>query len=62
MITLDPFLQFDTCSLGQSSNPEKPSYNSTGIPLIEGYIELIESDDPLVGSNNENLNKIKVKS
>ena len=48
------------CSLGQSSNPEKPSYNSTGIPLIEGYIELIESD-PLVGSNNENLNKIKVK-
>ena len=33
-----------------------------GIPLIEGYIELIESDDPLVGSNNENLNKIKVKS
>ena len=50
------------CSLGQSSNPEKPSYNSLGIPLIEGYIELIMSDDPLVGSNNENLNKIKVKS
>ena len=50
------------CSLGQSSNPEKPSYNTSGIPLIKGYIELIDSADPLVGLNNENLNKIKVKS
>lgn len=50
------------CIMGQCTNPDKPSYNTLGIPLIPGFIELIEQGDPLVGINNENLNKIKVKS
>ncbi len=45
---------------GQSSDPQKPSYSINGIPLIEGYIELVEQGDDLVGDNNENLNKIKL--
>jgi hypothetical protein len=45
---------------GQSSDPNEPRYHPHGIPLIEGYIELIKEGDPLVGSFNEHLNKIKV--
>lgn len=45
---------------GQSSDPNQPRYHPHGIPLIEGYIELIKEEDPLVGAFNEHLNKIKV--
>lgn len=45
---------------GQSSDPDKPSYSVNGIPLIDGYIDLVKAGDPLVGQNNENLNKIKL--
>jgi len=47
---------------GQSSNPSEPRYHPAGIPLIPGYIELVGDDDPLAGSNKENLYKIKVRS
>ncbi len=45
---------------GQSSDPSLPNYDLAGIPLIPDYIELVEAGDPLVGSNNEHLNKIKL--
>ncbi len=47
---------------GQSSDTEKPSYDEEGIPLSEGFIELVEEGDPLAGTGNENVGKIKVKA
>jgi hypothetical protein len=46
--------------LGQSSDVNLPSYHAGGLPLISGYIELIETGDPLAGANDENVDKIKV--
>ena len=45
---------------GQSSDPNQPRYNPKGLPLLNGYIELVKSGDPLAGVNNENVNKIKL--
>ncbi len=47
-------------SKGQSSDTNLPNYHHAGLPLIDGYIELISENDPLVGNNMENLNKIKL--
>ncbi len=47
---------------GQSSDVSLPNYNALGLPLIAGYIELIDANDPLVGSNSEYLNDIKIKA
>ncbi|SDB54310.1 Por secretion system C-terminal sorting domain-containing protein [Flavobacteriaceae bacterium MAR_2010_188] len=47
---------------GQSSDPNLPHYSVSGFPLREGYVELVKAGDPLVGSNNMNLNKIKLRS
>lgn len=48
------------CELGQSTNPSLPNYNEAGIPLQEGFIEIVEADDDLSGANNEHVGKIKV--
>lgn len=48
--------------LGQCTDESLPNYHANGINLYEGYIELVKEDDILVGSNLENLNKVKVKS
>ena len=32
---------------GQSSDPNLPRYDSAGLPLIDGYIELVQADDKL---------------
>ncbi len=48
--------------LGQSSDPNLPSYHPGGITLIPGYIELVEAGDPLAGVTNEHLGKIKLKA
>lgn len=48
--------------LGQSSDPGLPNYHPGGMPLMPGYIELVQAGDPLAGAGNVNLNKIKVKS
>ena len=48
--------------LGQSSDPDLPSYHPGGLPLIPGFIELVQENDPLVGIGNEHLNKIKLKA
>jgi hypothetical protein len=49
-------------SKGQSSDKNLPNYNTHGLPLFEGLIEVIEKDDPLVGFNTNMIGKIKVKS
>lgn len=48
------------CAKGQSSDPELPGFDPHGIPLIPGLIELIDSADPLAGSDGENVGKIKI--
>lgn len=46
--------------LGQSTDPNLPSYHPGGIPLIPGYIELVEPGDVLAGNNGEHVGKIKL--
>ncbi len=48
--------------IGQSSDPAGLSYDPAGIPLETGYIELVETGDPLAGAGDEHVGKIKVKS
>jgi len=46
---------------GQSTNAEKSSFDEIqGMPLIDGYIELVEEGDPLSGLENENVGKVKL--
>ena len=45
---------------GQSSDPNLQSYDRNGIPLIEGYIEVVEAGDQLAGENGENIDEIKL--
>lgn len=45
---------------GQSTSDTLPNYHIAGIPLLENYVELVDSNDALVGGSYENLNKIKV--
>ncbi len=49
-------------SLGQSSDMSRTNYHVAGIPLRDGYIEVVEAGDPLEGRNQENIGKIKVYS
>ncbi len=48
--------------LGQSSDPGLPNYHPGGLPLIPGYIELVQPDDPLHGINNLNVGSVKLRS
>jgi hypothetical protein len=45
---------------GQSSDPNLPSYDPDGMPLVPGHIELIQPGDPLAGPNNENVGRVKL--
>ncbi|AXG71276.1 hypothetical protein KORDIASMS9_03533 [Kordia sp. SMS9] len=45
---------------GQSSDAALPNYDPHGLPLIPNYIELIQTGDPLAGTNDENVGKVKV--
>ncbi len=45
---------------GQSTDNTLDNYDFGGIPLIENYIEIVEMDDPLAGSANQNVGKIKL--
>ena len=49
-------------SKGQSTDPNLPHYHPAGLPLIPGYIELVQSGDPLAGTFNEHVDKIKIYS
>jgi len=46
--------------LGQSSDTSLASYHPGGIRLKTGYIELVKPGDSLAGSNNQNVDKIKL--
>lgn len=45
---------------GQSSDPNLPRFDPGGIPLVDGFIELIAPGDSLAGENGEQINKIKL--
>ena len=45
---------------GQSTDESLPNYHLNGIPLSEGYVEVVEATDPLAGANQENVGKIKL--
>lgn len=47
---------------GQCTDENLPHYHPAGLPLMPGYIELVELGDELAGENNENVDKIKVYS
>lgn len=48
--------------MGQSTNQSLANYSPSGIPLIEGFIEVVSSDDALKGDNNQHIGKIKLKA
>ncbi len=48
--------------LGQSSDPNKPHNHPGGLPLIPGFIELIQPEDPLQGNNNQHIGQVKIWS
>lgn len=50
------------CELGQSTDNSLPNYNPEGIELKEGYIEVVELGDPLAGTTDEHIGKIKLKA
>lgn len=43
------------CTLGQSSDPELPSYDPAGIPLVPGLIELITNESSAPGERHAHL-------
>ena len=45
---------------GQRSDPALPSYSPDGLPLEPGYIELVQTGDPLAGAADEHVGKIKL--
>ena len=45
---------------GQSSDTTLPNYAKDGIPLLDGYIELVVADDTLQGFNASDTGKIKL--
>ena len=47
---------------GQRSDSTQSSYSPAGIPLVPGYIELVEEGDSLAGAENEHIGKIKLKA
>lgn len=46
--------------LGQRSDESLPNYNSMGLKLEAGLIELVAANDALAGANNEHIGKIKL--
>ena len=46
--------------MGQSSDTTLLNYSPHGIPLLPGYIEVVEIGDALAGTWNEHVGKIKV--
>ena len=45
---------------GQRSDSTLASYSPEGIPLVPGYIELIDGGDPLAGDSSQHVGKIKL--
>lgn len=51
-------------ALGQSTDPDLPNYHPGGLPLIDGYIDVVKPTDPfqLRGLAGRNVGKIKIKT
>ena len=47
---------------GQSTDASLPSYDPHGMPLIANLVQLVETGDPLAGTNDEHVDKIKIKA
>ncbi len=47
-------------ALGQSTDDTLPNYNPNGLPLYDGYIEVVQEGDDLAGESNEHVGKIKI--
>ena len=45
---------------GQSTDAALPSYDEQGIPLRDGFIELVAAGDALAGADEEHVGKIKL--
>lgn len=45
---------------GQSSNNLLSNYHPAGLPLVPGYVEVVQIGDPLAGVANEHVDKIKL--
>ncbi|WP_169513330.1 T9SS type A sorting domain-containing protein [Flexithrix dorotheae] len=46
---------------GQSSDNNQPNLNVMGIPLLDGYIEIVQSDDPLA-RDPQNIGRVKLRT
>ena len=47
---------------GQSSDSTLSNYHPNGIPLLAGFVETVQMGDPLSGTWNENIGKIKLNT
>ncbi|MEM7106624.1 MAG: FG-GAP-like repeat-containing protein [Bacteroidota bacterium] len=47
---------------GQSSDQALDNYHEEGIPLMEGYVEIVQEEDPLAGRQFEYVGKVKLKT
>lgn len=45
---------------GQSTDRSLPNYDPEGIPLVDGYVELVKSGDPLAGPGGQHIHKVKL--
>lgn len=45
---------------GQSTDVSLPNYDVAGLPLIDGYIEVVKPGDELAGNEGEHIGKIKL--
>ena len=45
---------------GQSSDQNLPNYHPGGIPLVEGFINVVQEGDSLAGEKGEHIGKIKL--
>jgi hypothetical protein len=48
---------------GQSTDPKLPNYSPLGLPLIPGFIGIVQAEDSLLaGEHGKNIGKIKLKA
>ena len=45
---------------GQSTDPALPRYDPAGIPLVDGFVELVRAGDALAGAQAEHVGKVKL--
>ncbi|WP_353778941.1 FG-GAP-like repeat-containing protein [Winogradskyella sp. 3972H.M.0a.05] len=45
---------------GQSTDESLTNYHVAGLPLIDGFIEIVQEGDPLAGVFNQNVGRIKL--